>query len=138
MRIRVLLSVVLALVFVVGTAFAADSVMVMKDKMGTSYLTDSKGMTLYSFKNDQPDLSMCKDACAAKWPAFYDEKPMLPKGLDAKDFGSITREDGKMQTTFRGMPLYYFSDDKNKGDMNGQGFKNFWHTVDPATFMMKK
>ena len=132
MRMRILLLAVVTLMFTASAAFAADSVMVMKDKAGASYLADSKGMTLYMFKNDKPGVSMCKGGCASIWYVFDAGKLMLPNGLDAKDFSSIAREDGKEQTTFRGMPLYYFSGDKAKGEMNGQGFKNIWYTVDPT------
>ena len=38
---------------------------------------------------------------------------VAPKdGLKAGDFGSITRADGKKQTTYKGLPLYYFAGDK--------------------------
>ncbi len=132
MRMRVLLVAALGLMFAASAAFAADSVTVMKDMNGASYLADSKGMALYTFKNDKPGTSTCTGGCAANWPAFYAGKAMLPKGLDAKDFGSIKREDGKMQTTFRGMPLYYFVGDKKKGQLDGRGVMDLWFTADPT------
>jgi predicted lipoprotein with Yx(FWY)xxD motif len=33
-------------------------------------------------------------------------------GLDAKNFGTITRANGKKQTIGKGMPLYFFAGDK--------------------------
>jgi hypothetical protein len=41
--------------------------------------------------------------------------------LKASDFASITREDGKKQTTYKGMPLYYFARDAASGDTKGDG-----------------
>ena len=57
--------------------------------------------------------------------------------MKAEDFGTITREDGKKQTTFRGYPLYYWVGDKAAGDTKGQGMGNVWHVIDPAKFPPK-
>jgi len=54
-----------------------------------------------------------------------------------EDFGTITREDGKKQTTFRGYPLYYWGGDKAQGDTAGQGVNNVWYVIDPANFPPK-
>ena len=52
-------------------------------------------------------------------------------GLKAADFGTITRADGQKQTTYKGMPLYYFGGDKAPGDTIGQGAKDVWYVVNP-------
>ena len=52
-------------------------------------------------------------------------------GVKADDFGVITRDDGKKQSTFKGMPLYYFFKDKKAGDTFGQGVNNVWYVVAP-------
>ncbi len=100
------------------------------DKIG-SYLTDAKGATLYVFKKDTPGKSACTGDCVAKWPVYYAEQVAPASGLDAKDFGTITREDGKKQTTYKGMPLYYFAGDKAPGDSAGQGFRDVWYAATP-------
>jgi predicted lipoprotein with Yx(FWY)xxD motif len=101
-----------------------------KDAVG-SYLTDTKGMTLYSFKKDMPGMSHCDGACAEKWPIYFREAVAAGPGLKGPDFGTITRADGKKQTTYKGMPLYYFSGDKAAGDTNGQGVKEVWSAATP-------
>jgi predicted lipoprotein with Yx(FWY)xxD motif len=101
-----------------------------KDKIG-KYLTDAKGMTLYEFKKDSPGKSACAGECLAKWPLYYQEHAAATHGVKAKDLGTITREDGKKQTTYRGMPLYYFAGDKAPGDTHGQGVKDIWFVVAP-------
>jgi predicted lipoprotein with Yx(FWY)xxD motif len=102
----------------------------MKDGIG-SYLVDSKGMTLYNFKNDSPGTSACAGPCVEKWPLFYLAKVTVGSGLDAKNVGEIKRADSKEQATYKGMPLYYFSGDKAPGDTNGQGIKDVWFVVKP-------
>lgn len=107
-----------------------------KDDVG-HYLTDAKGMTLYWFKKDTDGQSACNGDCLAKWPAYYRESVAAPKGIDPKDFGTITRTDGNKQTTFRGLPLYYFFKDSQSGDTSGQGVKDVWYVIDPTNFPPK-
>lgn len=96
-----------------------------------SYLTDAKGMALYVFKKDAPGKSACAGPCVAKWPLFYREKVAPSGGPKASDFGTITREDGQKQTTYKGLPLYYFADDQGPSDTKGQGFKDVWLVAKP-------
>jgi len=106
----------------------------VKSKEGIGkYLTDATGKTLYYFKKDTPGKSACAGPCVEKWPLFYSEKVVAPSGLDAKDFGMITRDDGKKQSTYKDMPLYYFFSDRNPGDTNGQGqgLGGNWFVAEP-------
>ncbi|MCX5876169.1 MAG: hypothetical protein NT087_07750 [Deltaproteobacteria bacterium] len=101
-----------------------------KDGVG-SFLVDTKGMTLYYFKKDTPGKSACEGDCVAKWPLYFREAVAVKDGLKADDFATITRADGQKQTTYKGMPLYYFVGDKNPGDTAGQGVKDVWYVVTP-------
>jgi predicted lipoprotein with Yx(FWY)xxD motif len=125
------MAVILALA-VGGTARAADpSVKVAKnDKLG-SFLTDAKGMTLYTFKKDTPGKSACTGDCVAKWPVFSEEKVTVSGDLKSDDFGAITRDDGKKQTTYKGLPLYFFAGDKKPSDTNGHGVREVWSVAAP-------
>jgi len=98
------------------------------------YLVDSKGMSLYYFKKDMPSISACINECLKKWPVFYTEKIAVQKPLKKKDFGVITRDDGKMQTTYKGWRLYYFFKDTKPGDMNGEGINKVWYVIYPDKF----
>lgn len=104
----------------------------MKEGVG-SYLADEKGMTVYLFKKDMPNKSVCgvANGCLEKWPIFYAEKIEPAAGIDAAQIGTITRDDGKKQTTYKGLPLYYFFKDKAAGDTMGQGVNNVWYVVAP-------
>ncbi len=122
-----------------GMAAAANHQVKIHHKHGIGkYLTDAKGMTLYWFTKDSPGHSACAGNCLERWPVYYREKVKPPKGIKAKDFGTVTREDGKKQTTFRGYPLYYWAGDKKPGDTFGQAANNVWFVVNPHKFPPKK
>lgn len=101
------------------------------------YFTDTEGKTLYWFKKDSPGKSACSGPCLEKWPIYYRETVAAPKGIKEEEFGTITREDGKKQTTFRGYPLYSWINDKQKGETNGQGVNNVWYVINPDNFPPK-
>ena len=102
------------------------------------YLTDMKGKTLYWFKKDTPGKSACTGQCLDKWPVFFGGEYIAPPpGAKTEDFGTITREDGKKQTTFRGYPLYYWFQDKTPGDTLGHKVNDVWFVIDPSNFPPK-
>jgi predicted lipoprotein with Yx(FWY)xxD motif len=92
---------------------------------------DDKGLTLYLFTKDTAGKSVCAGPCVEKWPLFAAENVTVPDGVNAADFGVITRGDGNKQTTYKGLPLYYFFKDKAAGDTFGQGVNNVWYVVAP-------
>ncbi|MBV7509436.1 hypothetical protein KW850_30205 [Bacillus sp. sid0103] len=98
------------------------------------YLADSKGMALYWFTKDQVGKSNCSGECLVKWPAFSAKDFEVPEGFNKSDFGTIKREDnGAEQVTYKGYPLYYWINDKAKGDVTGQGVGNVWYIVNAGT-----
>jgi len=126
------LAIVIVAFAAAGTAFAEHHAVKVAKKDGVgSYLTDIKGMTLYYFKKDSPGKSACEGPCVEKWPLFYREKVEAKDGLSPADFGTIKRADGKEQTTYKGMPLYYFFKDMKPGDTAGQGVNDVWSVVNP-------
>jgi predicted lipoprotein with Yx(FWY)xxD motif len=102
-------------------------------QLGT-FLVDGKGITLYNFTIDSRDKSACTGGCLGVWPIFYTSSIKVPSGLNASDFASFTRSDGKMQTAYKGMPLYYYVADSSPGQTTGQGLNQFgglWFVVPP-------
>jgi predicted lipoprotein with Yx(FWY)xxD motif len=94
-------------------------------------LTDSSGMTVYTFKNDKPNESTCYDACAKTWQPVLiakDAKPMLAEGVSGK-LGVSKRQDNTYQVTYNDMPLYYYAQDTKAGEAKGQGVNNLWDVV---------
>jgi predicted lipoprotein with Yx(FWY)xxD motif len=123
----------LAAALLASGAARADhpSVKVVKGGAHGAYLADAEGRALYVFKKDSPGKSACAGECVAKWPLFYGEGAGPAAGLKKADFGTIKREDGKEQTTYKGMPLYYFAGDKAPAETNGQGVRDVWYLAKP-------
>ncbi|WP_035650872.1 hypothetical protein [Flavobacterium sp. ASV13] len=79
----------------------------------TTYFTDAKGLTLYTFKNDNfKKNNFTKEDFSnnAVWPIYETDKIVVPSVLDKSKFSSITVF-GKVQLTYNGWPLYYFGQD---------------------------
>lgn len=135
MKVRTILIVAILGLFVAATAWGMHHAVKIAEKEGIGkYLTDAEGKTLYWFKKDSMGMSACSGPCVDKWPIYYRETVAAAEGLSAADFATITREDGKQQTTFRGYPLYYWAGDAAAGDTNGQGVKDVWFVIDPDNF----
>ena len=82
------------------------------------------GKSLYVFNNDLGSAgSNCNDACATNWP------PVIVTDGSVSDIpgvGTIMRDDGTMQASFLGRPLYFYSGDTAPGDITGQGLGGVW------------
>jgi predicted lipoprotein with Yx(FWY)xxD motif len=137
-KIRYIITAAVILTFFAATAMAMHHAVkiAQKDDVG-KYLADTEGKALYWFKKDSPGKSACTGACVDKWPLYYRETVAAPPGGSAGDFGTIQREDGKPQTTFRGYPLYYWAGDEKSGDTKGQNINNIWFVIDPGNFPVK-
>lgn len=99
-------------------------------------LVDQDGRTLYFFTKDINGNSTCLDGCISSWPAFFMEDIQTASGLNAADFGTITREDGQKQTIYKGWPLYYYAGDSQAGDTNGEGIGEVWFVAKPDYTLM--
>lgn len=99
-------------------------------------LTNADGFTLYFFAPDAKGDANCLGGCADVWPAFFAENLTLDNGLNESDFGVITRTDGQSQTTYKGWPLYSFSNDTESGQINGDGSGGVWFVGKPDYTVM--
>ena len=93
--------------------------------MAGGMMVDEKGMTLYTFDKDADGKSACYDACAAMWPAYLGK-------ADAKlteGWTLVDRTDKTKQWAYDGKPVYFFANDKAKGDMMGDGMGGKWHVI---------
>src|SRR5256885_10313953 len=118
-------------------AFASSktSTIALKSTAVGKVLLGANGHTLYLFTADKGAKSVCYGQCAKYWPALIAGKPTAGPGLNASMLGTTKREDGNLQVTYHGHPLYFFLPDKKAGDIKGQGYVHFggtWWTVSAA------
>jgi predicted lipoprotein with Yx(FWY)xxD motif len=96
-------------------------------------LVDSKGFTLYDFHKDKGAKSACYGACEKGWPPMISSgEPQVGNGASAAKLGTTEREDGTMQVTYAGHPLYTFVEDKKPGEANGNDVSAFgaqWYAL---------
>jgi predicted lipoprotein with Yx(FWY)xxD motif len=94
-------------------------------------LTNTKGLTLYSLSVEKNGRFICTGSCTGTWRPLLVSVGTKPKG--PVKLGTIKRPEGKIQVTFKGLPLYTFNGDQAKGQTNGEGFKDVgtWHAVTP-------
>jgi predicted lipoprotein with Yx(FWY)xxD motif len=111
---------------------AAMLMVATSDEYG-DYVVDGDGNALYVYAEDAPSESMCTGDCADTWPPFVTEgDPEAGEGVDAMYLGTMERDDGSMQVTYNGQPLYHYSGDMGPEDTAGQGVADMWHLVSPA------
>ena len=114
-----------------STEAAAAPVLAIGDTDLGEILTDADGRTVYVFDEDDAGSgeSACTGECAGTWPALVadDEQP-IAEGVDG-ELGTIEREDGDLQVTLDGRPLYLFAGDGSPGDVTGQAVDGTWWVV---------
>lgn len=107
-----------------------NSVYQVKSNAGSgNYITNTKGMTLYTFDKDTNGVSNCYNSCAELWPPYMvgnTVEKQLPEHIS-----KITRSDSSKQFAWNGMSLYYYAGDKAVGDVKGDGLNGIWHLVKP-------
>lgn len=104
---------------------------------GIPTLVGPDGRTLYWFANDDDGEPTCYDQCAEAWPPLIIDagtEPTVGEGIPGQ-MGTVQREDGSTQVTYNGWPLYFFVDDTAPGQANGQGMRDVWFAMSPATVM---
>jgi len=96
-------------------------------------LIDGDGYTLYTFDVDErgSNVSTCSGPCIEQWPAV-EEISAVSSTVDSDRVSSFVRDDGTVQATYNGWPLYTFTGDDVPGDTHGQGFNQVWWLIDSA------
>jgi len=95
------------------------------------YLIASNGMALYTFANDTTSQSTCLDQCALKWPPYITSSIPVPSEDLSGTIGASARDDGSLQITYEGKPLYFWSGDRMIGDTTGNGVNGLWSVARP-------
>jgi predicted lipoprotein with Yx(FWY)xxD motif len=89
---------------------------------GTDVLADSDGRTLYTAEVEKGRIR-CVGACTSFWdPVRASARQSKSASADlALDLGVVKRPDGVDQLTFKGLPLYRFTEE-GAGQLQGDGF----------------
>ncbi len=97
------------------------------------YVAGKDGKALYIFTPDTGNTSSCTGDCATNWP------PLVVTAIGDVAAGTgvtgalatITRDDGSLQVTLGGQPLYYFKNDTAAGQTNGHEANDVWFLAAP-------
>jgi len=106
----------------------------------TKYFTDAAGRTLYSFSPDKNNKNTFTKADLSNnsiWPVYEIDTKVLPSVI-TKDLISVIDVFGKKQMTYKGWPLYYFSQDAKRGDNKGVSIgaaPGFWPVLTPTSLI---
>lgn len=85
---------------------------------GTDVLADSNGQALYSPDEEQRGKVLCTGSCTSIWdPVPASEGAGAPSDLN---LGEVKRPDGGKQLTYKGAPLYTFTEE-GPGKLDGDG-----------------
>lgn len=122
-----------------GTATAGtgnDAVSVQNVGGTGMVLVDSAGQALYA--SDQEAAAgkvLCTGACNSFWEPLTAQGGMTGSSSVSGALGTIKRPDGTTQVTYKGAPLYTFTQD-GSGEVTGDGFKDAfggqqftWHAI---------
>jgi predicted lipoprotein with Yx(FWY)xxD motif len=107
-----------------GSAASAIVASAQKAKVGR-VVVDAEGRTLYRFTAEAQGRPVCTGACVSTWPPATIAKA---NGLPAH-VATVKRDDGALQLTYDGHPLYRYAGDSSKADANGQGVGGQWFVV---------
>ncbi len=97
------------------------------------FLISFDGMTLYTYAKDTAGVSTCTGDCAKAWPpltVYPNDRLAAATGVKGK-LDTLKRDDGSLQVTYNGLPLYVFGKDKAPGDTTGQNVGNVWAVAKP-------
>lgn len=113
-------------------AAGAEGAMVEVASSELGEILVSEGMTLYLFTPDNAGAPTCYEQCAQTWPPLVASDDVTAgEGVDEALLGTVPRDDGGEQVTVNGWPLYFFANDAEPGDTNGQGIGDNWWVVAP-------
>ncbi|MFI0909385.1 hypothetical protein [Streptomyces abikoensis] len=98
-------------------------------------VVNGAGFTLYRFDKDtaNPSKSTCDGDCASTWPPVVVAPggKVFLDGVDKSKVGTVKRDDGTLQVTVGGWPVYRFGKDSKPGETKGQGVGGTWFGVAP-------
>ena len=123
-RFNQLILLTMATLALAGCAKKTETASSTYGAQAAGVLTAKNGMTLYVFDKDKGDQSSCYDKCAVNWPPYVGAAASRPDIWQL-----VQRNDGIIQWTYDGKPVYFFKGDTAPGDANGDGKDGVWHVI---------
>lgn len=127
----VVAAVIVAVVAMSSASGSTSSAATVKrgHALGKTVLVNRSGRTLYSLSAETNGRFICNGSCLSLWHPLtvkHGQKPTGPVKL-----GTIRRSNGQTQVTYKGKPLYTFTEDEKAGTAEGEGFKDVgvWHAA---------
>jgi predicted lipoprotein with Yx(FWY)xxD motif len=116
-----------------NTAAARGAKLKITDSDYGRILSNGRGRALYLFTADRGKASTCSGDCATAWPPYIvKRKPVAGSGVRRGLIGTTRRDDGRLQATYAGHPVYFYVDDNEPGEVLCQAvneFGGFWYVV---------
>jgi predicted lipoprotein with Yx(FWY)xxD motif len=98
-------------------------------------LFDADDRAIYLFEKETTDESECYGECAVAWPPVLTKgQPTASGAVAGKLLGTTERDDGSLQVTYDGRPLYYYVDEP-RGQVlchNVDEFGGLWLVIEPS------
>jgi predicted lipoprotein with Yx(FWY)xxD motif len=98
-------------------------------------LFDADDRAIYLFDKETTDESECYGECAVAWPPVLTKgEPQASGAVAGKLLGTTKRDDGSLQVTYDGRPLYYYVDEP-RGQVlchNVDEFGGLWLVIQPS------
>jgi predicted lipoprotein with Yx(FWY)xxD motif len=99
-------------------------------RLHAKILVNRSGLTLYHLSVEHKGHFICTNkTCLSFWHPLLVPKGTKPSGRVV--LGIVQRHNGAIQVAYKGEPLYTFVQDKKRGDVKGEGFKDVgvWHAA---------
>lgn len=106
-----------------SNASKVEAIKIGQMDTGETILTNLEGKTLYVNITEDQFKSTCYEECASKWPPL-----IIASGdqIAGPQLSVITRDDGSLQATINGHPLYTYYKDEKPGDYLGDQVEGIW------------
>ncbi len=97
-------------------------------------LYGADGQAIYLFDLEATTQPRCYDECADAWPPVLTTgDPVAARGVRPALLGTVERQDGTSQVTYRGHPLYFYAHE-DPWQVLCHDFEDFggtWYVVQP-------
>lgn len=102
---------------------------VVVSQTSPAHLVDASGNALYALEGNK-DGSKCDATCESAWPPVmaHGSRPNPAPGMPPGMLGALPSDDGTLQMTYDGNPLYRYSGDMGQASTAGHGVNDKWGT----------